>query len=205
MKELETKSMEKIKKVFVKSSNLFKKKAILTYDGYILDVNTDLSNESYLGIYVIKIDDDVNDLIHQLYEDNYTMMEITPQKTKTDFSIYKIIIDDGKTSYYDMLDKKDKLISLYNIYKNSDETQWAQLCDAIDYNDVFKDNKAVEISSTNSYSGNVIISKTILPNITKNVFNKVRYKTEKYSDMLNALTINFHIDSSDILMHYYYL
>lgn len=194
---------KKIQDVLTKANNLFKHGCIVTYDGFMIDPDADISNEAYLGIYVLKIDEDINNMLHESIND-FDIIKVNISKGSKIVSFTKIN-DTGRMSYMTLCEKILRLIGIYDVAKSIERDSWQLLCDHIDYNEIFVENKSTELKHTTNGSGDIIISKTLFPNVTKNVFNKVIYRTDKYSTVLNRLTVNVKNNAVDIIMQYYYL
>mgnify|MGYP004645656125 CR=1 FL=1 len=203
MNIMDEKEKAKIEKLLVsKAGALFKKSAVITSDGFILDIRADTANESCLGVYIIKVSDKMNALLHQAIGD-YVIAEYTPHTFK-DCPKFNIINDDD-TRASSMRDKVSciKLINMYLNTVENEDIKWLNLSDAIDYDSVFVQNESAEIKSIDGCCS-AIVSKTIFPMITKTVFKSVKYTTQSI-DGLNKLVIRFPVDDSEVMLNYWFI
>lgn len=206
MKELDKKIMNKVDKVLSKAVKLFKNKAIMTNDGFIVEKDINLENESFLGMYMMKLDDDIVDYIHQIIEiDKFEVIEFEPSEFKKDFTSFKVLSNTNLKSYYVILQMIDADRSTFDSTMSIDDSRWVNLSDSLDYNEVFVKNMAKSLKPTNKCTMDVIVSKSLFPNVTKTIYNDVKYVTESYNDYLDSLNIKFHSDGCTILLRYYYL
>lgn len=205
MKELEKKIMNKVDKALGKAVKLFKRKAIMTNDGYLMESHINLANEAFLGLYIIKLDDDIVDYIHQIIEvENFYFIEFNPSEFKKSFEC-TILNNTNLNSYYKTQLIVDKTIKIYDEAMSLPNNKWSKLSENLDYNEIFVDNLAKELKPTNDHTLSVTVSKSLFPNVTKTVYDSVLYNTEIDSDYLDTLNIKFHIDGCNIFMRYYYL
>lgn len=207
MTELNSSDMNKIRNIFVKISNFFKNEVIVTNNGYIFDIKSDLALEANIGQYAVKLDEKLKDLFNQFIGEDYTLIELIPSKMKTDLMEFKLIKDDGHVAYYDIMKQVSVRICDFDNRAEYPDSRCKYISDIDDnfYDDIFKNGKAREISGTEKDTPSVVVSKSIFPCITKKNFPVTKYYTTTAHDVTFVLTIFTNIEGLNIQMCYYYI
>ena len=207
MSEMSASDIKKIRNIFVKISNFFKNEVIMTNDGYIFDIKSDLALEANIGQYAVKLDDKLVELFNQFIGEEYTMIELIPSKMKDDLTEFQIIEEDGRSFYYDVMKRVRTRICDFDNRAEYPDSRCKYISEIDDtfYDDIFKDGKSRKIGGTEKDNPSVVVSKSIFPCITKKNYPVTKYYTTTAHDVTFVLTIFTKIDGLNIQMCYYYI